>query len=103
MKTSLDPSVWSPNREVGASYAGRSLTYGDQHLVKRLSQLLREQEERLSVAVASGSPTTLEAYREMVGKIQGLKMAREFLSQAQQEINQGGETATKPESELYVL
>ena len=103
MRISLDPSMWSPNQEVGASYAGRALTYGDQHVIKRLSFLLIQQEEQLSLSVINGAPTTLDAYREMVGKIQGIKMAREFLSQAQQEINQGGETAPKSESDLYGL
>ena len=99
MKTSINPENWA--KESSARSAIAPLTFSDQHVLNRLTSLLREKADDLSRTILNGG-LSLEGYRELAGELHGIETAQSMLRRVQREVNQGGETVEPKGTELYV-
>jgi len=61
----------------------------DTRALNMLTARLIEEETRTGNALVSGSATTLEEYRELVGKMRGLKLVRDLCESVETDLRKG--------------
>lgn len=104
MKLNLDPEAWTAAyapRAAETAHASLPLTFSDQAAVNATLRLLNERADAVAKSLQDGMPATVEAYREMVGELRGVRFAIDAVRTAEREAN-GSEPIAPKEKPLYV-